>query len=389
MKIFTLNPKKHYLVNKGEWFFAEGDLQESIKSCTPGEWIKVKVAENVLLGFVNPHAIDSYPITILGGYDENPKDYIFDKIKSAISKREVFNYSGARIFYGFADGLPGLIVDSYENVVIVQINTAGIDRYREDIVKYLKAHFLEKTVSILDNESYRKKEGLPIFDSKNLPDLIYVKESEFSYELSKEVMQKVGYYYDHRENRLKLENTLKRFNKKFTKGLDLFCYIGSWGLHILRSNVEATDFVDQANMKEIVLKNVKQNGFDESKCNFYRKDVFSFLDEAIANKMKYDVIICDPPSFTKSAKNKNSAISGYEKLYQKIFKIAEPGSIVVAASCTQYINIEELDATVNKAARDQKRKIQLLDIGIAGWDHPCESLSSKSNYIKYLCFYTE
>lgn len=388
MKVFTLNPKKHYLVNKGENFFGETDLQESIKSCTPGEWVVVKVAHNTHLAYVNPFVLETNAVTILEGFNEDPLQYVQNTINSAVGRRSTFGYGGARLFYGFADGLPGLIVDMYENVLIIQINTAGIDKYRKEIINIFAEKYSDKKIAILDNQEYRKKEGLPIYEANNIPEKISVLESGIKYELSRDVLQKVGYYYDHRENRLKTERIISRFNKKFTNGLDLFCYIGSWGMHLLRAGVEKVDFVDQANMNDVVLNNININDWQD-RGNFFRKDVFSFLDEAILKQVKYDVIVCDPPSFTKSAKNKNSALSGYEKLYQKIFKLADSGSLIVAASCTQYISLEELDSLVNKAARDQKRKVQLLDLGIAAWDHPCSSLSSKSNYIKYLCFYTE
>ena len=319
--------------------------------------------------------------------EKEPEKYIRNTILASISKRKLFSYSGERLIYGFSDGLPGLVVDSYKECSLAQVSSAGLDRYREEIKQILESE-TGKKVYFLDNKKYREKEGLPFFENDNLPETIKISDLGIEYELKKHVLQKVGYYYDHRENRLKLENTIKRFDKEFTKGLDLFCYIGSWGMHMLRAGVQNVDFVDQGNMAEIIQNNLALNNFDSDN-KFFREDVFAFLDQKIKEDLKYDVIVCDPPSFTKSSKNKNAALSGYEKLYLKSLKILNKNSILVAASCTQYISIEELDKVVVKSAIREGRKIQVMDIGLSSWDHPVSSLSSKSNYIKYICYFVE
>jgi len=387
MKSFILDEKRHYSWISGENIFNEKDLDQSIKSCTPGEWIKIKIGSFETIGFVNPYIQDFGNVTILKTIEKEPEKYIRNTILASISKRKLFSYSGERLIYGFSDGLPGLVVDSYKECSLAQVSSAGLDRYREEIKQILESE-TGKKFYFLDNKKYREKEGLPFFENDNLPETIKISDLGIEYELKKHVLQKVGYYYDHRENRLKLENTIKRFDKEFTKGLDLFCYIGSWGMHMLRAGVQNVDFVDQGNMAEIIQNNLALNNFDSDN-KFFREDVFAFLDQKIKEDLKYDVIVCDPPSFTKSSKNKNAALSGYEKLYLKSLKILNKNSILVAASCTQYISIEELDKVVVKSAIREGRKIQVMDIGLSSWDHPVSSLSSKSNYIKYICYFVE
>jgi len=389
MREFTLNPKRVSDLERGDNFFREKDLEESIRSCTPGEWVSVNTGRKKILGFVNPHVLNGTEVTLINAVSQNPEDYIKSQITRVISKRNLFGYSaGARSIYGFEDGLPGLVVDSYKNITIAQINNAGMDKYRDVIRAQLKES-LSHDVVFLDNQKYRENEGLPQYDREELPETIEIEESGFKYSLSSSVMQKVGYYYDHRENRLKLENVLSRFDKKFTNGVDLFCYIGSWGLHALRAGVQNVEFVDQANMETIVENNVELNNIEASRASFCREDVFKYLDRSIESEKLFDLVVCDPPSFTKSAKNKNKALAGYEKLYAKIFQLMDKNSVLAAASCTQYISLEELDLAVVKMAKKYGRQVQILDMGIQGWDHPIKSLKSKSNYIKYLCYIVE
>lgn len=389
MREFSLNPKRINDVERGENFFFEKDLNESIRSCTPGEWITVTLGKKKVIGFVNPFVENGAAVTIINDYASSPEEYLKKTITKKINRRTLLGYGqNSRLIYGFEDNLPGIIVDSYTNAAIAQINNAGMDKYRS-LIKELLNDLLDSQVYFLDNESYRKNEGLPLYEIETLPDEIIVEESEFKYKLSSSVMQKVGYYYDHRENRLKLEKTIKRLNRKFTKGVDLFCYIGSWGLHALRAGVEHLEFVDQADMNDTVMGNIEFNNIESHRASFERTDVFKYLDAKIETSSSFDLIICDPPSFTKSAKNKNKAIAGYEKLYAKIFQLIENGGVLAAASCTQYISLEELDLAVVKMAKKYGRQVQVLDLGIQGWDHPIKSLKSKSNYIKYLCYIVE
>ncbi|MBC7429012.1 MAG: hypothetical protein H7336_10395, partial [Bacteriovorax sp.] len=114
--------------------------------------------------------------------------------------------------------------------------------------------------------------------------------------------------------------------------------------------------------------------------------VFKFLDTTAASGKKYDVIVSDPPAFTKSEKNKAQAIQGYEKLHLKTMKILSDEAVMVVASCTHHVNYDELDKTVQDAALKNSRKAHLLDLGVQGFDHPFSGFKDKSFYIKYLVY---
>ena len=128
---------------------------------------------------------------------------------------------------------------------------------------------------------------------------------------------------------------------------------------------------------------------EKGTANFHRKDVFKFLDESQKNDKKWNIVICDPPAFCKSIKQKNQALSGYKKLYNKIFKVLSPNATLVAASCTKYVNLEELTHVVEMQAKESGRKITLRDIGVQAMDHPFSSLKDNANYIKYALYAVE
>lgn len=361
------------------------DSSDSLRSFTPGEWVKIRNSQGVTpyLGFVNP-LLDDQPGAIQvvenDGISE-PEKLIEQKIQLAFEKRRLdpSYLSGCRAFYGQADGLPGLIADVYLNAVLIQINTAGLDSYR-DLIRGHFERIWERKAYLLDNQKYREKEGLPLFPQDDLP-TIEVSENGIRYELASEVIQKVGFYYDHRENRLYLKTLLKRLSHRPRRSLDLFCYAGAWGMSALQGGVEACDFVDQGDFNSEIARALELNDL-KGRGEFHRGDVFKFLDSAHAAGKKYDLILCDPPAFAKSAHQKRSALEGYAKLHRKVMKLLSPQGIVAFSSCTHYVDPEEFQKTILDASYKENRKLRLLHCGHQGWDHPTTSTFDKSNYIK-------
>ena len=261
-----------------------------------------------------------------------------------------------------------------------------MDRFRDLIKSEIQLKYPEQKVLFFDNAEYRKAEVLPIHESEKTTDDLEILENGLKYKISQNVVQKIGYYYDHRENRKKLADLLSRTSFSKKTGLDLFSYVGSWGLHMLKAGVEHVEFVDQGNMGEVIETHLGLNGF-QGRGYFSRSDVFKFLDNQISTGKRYDVIVSDPPAFTKSEKNKATAIQGYEKLHLKAMKLLNDEAIMVIASCTHHVNYEELDKTVQDAALKNSQKVHLLDLGVQGFDHPFSGFKDKSFYIKYLVYF--
>lgn len=385
---------------RGERELSEKDVEEIPRGLIPGEWVCIidSSSQKKLIAYVNPNTDLFFKIKILQirpwSFDSSAPEHkiaeeiIDDLLKKSIEKRKVFSdYSdGSRLVYGASDSLPGLIVDKYKKYILIQINTAGIDRFRSLIQEVLKNSFNQHAVIFYDNEEYRKAEVLPVFGKFELEEDLDVVENDIRYKIPKNVLQKIGYYYDHRENRARLRSLLSRLNIKKTNGLDLFSYVGSWGLHLLSAGVTNVEFVDQGQMNSATETNLELNHFT-GRGKFIRSDVFKYLDLAISEGRQFDVIVSDPPAFTKSEKNKINAIQGYEKLHLKAMKLLSDQGVMVAASCTHYVNYEELDKTVQDAAFRNGQKVQLLDLGGQGFDHPMSGLKDKSFYIKYLVYY--
>lgn len=371
------------------------------KGLRPGEWIIIEdqLAKKNYIGYINPYSESFYKIKILTE-DKNKKynvksdeetvahELIVSNLQAAFKLRDYLTdySSGARLVYGMNDSLPGIIVDKYQKYILAQINTAGMDRFRDLIKSEIEKKYPEQKVLFFDNAEYRKAEVLPVHEPEKITEDLDILENGIHYRISQTVMQKIGYYYDHRENRSKLASLLSRTNFAKKTGLDLFSYVGSWGLHMLKAGVENVEFVDQANMEVATNTNLELNNF-KGRGQFTRSDVFKFLDTALASGKKYDVIVSDPPAFTKSEKNKIQALQGYEKLHLKAMRLLSDEALMIVASCTHHVNYEELDKTVQEAALKNSQRVQLLDLGVQGMDHPFSGFKDKSFYIKYLVYF--
>jgi 23S rRNA (cytosine1962-C5)-methyltransferase len=400
LKSLLLNAKSSLKVVRGEKELSEKDIDEIPKGLMPGEWILIldKLSQKNFIAYINPFSENYFKIKIV--FDDlekrfnsksNEEEVAIEILKlnlqRAFNKRDDFlDYKdGARLVYGINDSLPGLIVDKYEKYIFVQINTAGIDRFRNLIKAEICEKYKNQKVMFYDNVEYRKAEVLPTYDAEKMDSDLEVLENGIKYNIPQKVMQKIGYYYDHRENRNKILNLLNRLNFNKKNGLDLFSYVGSWGLHLLKANVENVDFVDQGNMQEAIQNNLTLNNFI-NRGEFIRSDVFKFLDNSVAKEKRYDIIVSDPPAFTKSEKNKDQALQGYEKLHLKVMRLLSNKAILVIASCTHYVSYEELDKTIQDSALKNSQKVQLLDMGLQGFDHPFTGFKDKGFYIKYLVY---
>jgi len=392
LKIIELSKEGAQKVSKGANELYPRDLEGSVKSCTPGEWLYLKNSRKNLhyLAFVNPLAINS-PIAHLTVQqeptDNTEEQILFELIGNAVTKRNFYlNYDkGCRLIYGNADCLPGLIVDSYVNAVVIQINTAGIDKYREQIKKYFNDKFEDKKIYLLDNENYREREALPIYEKEEIESDLEIVENNLNFIVEKQKVQKVGYYYDHRENRARAKSLVEKLTNKPERGLDLFSYVGSWGLNLLAAGVDHITFVDQGDMNASTMKNLDLNGYSK-KGTFVRENVFEYLKEQKSEKNKYNIICSDPPAFCKSKKDERKAYDGYLKLHKMLIDLLEPNSILIACSCTLYIDWNSFQKNIEEAAFAKQRKIQLLDCGVQGFDHPTTNLNNKNSYLKYFAY---
>lgn len=372
---FVTKKSSFHKLFSGEYLF-EKDLDGRNRPPAIGQIVTISNTKSIQSYFVDRDLGSDEHIFIPSKGFNSFDQLLKSSIIKAIEYRELFStnfHNCYRLFYGHNDGIRGLIIDRYNNELVYKSSSQ------------LVLMHLQKFHEILQEQIPNSK----LIDIERPQDdvIIELEENSIKFEILLNKGQKLGHFYDHRENRSRFKNLLNKNIIKLTKGLDLFTYTGAWGMTMLKNGVAQVDFVDRADLENVVNKNLNLNTLTGG--TFIKSDVFNYLDDAYSKNRTWDVIVSDPPAFIKKRGAKDKAIAGYKKLHEKVLNVAADKSLVIIASCTHYVSNEELAETVTKAAAKVGKVARLLDIGMQGPDHPCLGLNDEQFYIKYLAYYVE
>lgn len=292
-----------------------------------------------------------------------------------LAKEEAF-----RVAFGEADGLPGLIVDKFGPYLVLEINTLGMDRRREEIIGVLEGIFDPAGVYVVIEGSPAQKEGLEEFRGwvrGSGPELIPYEINGVRL-LADTKGQKTGAFLDQREN--------AKATAAFAEGrvcLDCFCYNGNFGMHLLKAGAKHVLFLDYSERAiEVAREVARLNGF--TNCEFHVSNAFDFLKSLDESGAVYDLIVLDPPSFAKSSASRDSALRAYKEINYRSMRLLRNGGILATSSCTQVIALGEFEQVVVSAAIDAKLLLRLLYRGGQPLDHPEVYNVLETMYLKFL-----
>jgi len=371
-------PQKKVLIktnNLKSFWISKKDIKEIPKSIKPGDFIKIYSKDGKFLasGYINLNS--KIPIRIFDTEEIRLNyEYIKCKIFNAFLKRKhLENITDSyRIVHSEGDFLPGLIIDKYSDVFVIQINTAGMENLRQFILNSIIELFNPKAIFEKSDEKLREIEGLLsknglIYGEKI--DEITITEQNVKFLVDFSSSQKTGFYLDQRENR----NIVSEFAKD-KKVLDLFSHTGGFGIYCKIKGANFVKFVEiSENICKLIQKNLKLNGING--CEIVNEDAFNFLTWS---SEKFDLIIIDPPSFTKSIRNKKEAIKGYKFLISSGLSKLNKDGIMAVFSCSYHINLNDL-IQLTSNFRTQILKILTQDI-----DHPIIPSIPQTFYLKGL-----
>lgn len=309
-------------------------------------------------------------------------EYIRAALTGALAMRERFaaNPRACRLVFGEGDGLPGLVVDRYGDVLVLQATTAGMEQRIPIVVEELRALLSPAAIVERNDTAARSYEELPervgvLFGS--VPEELWAEINGLSLRVDVLGGQKTGLFLDQAENWLIAE----RFARD-ARVLDLFCHAGGWTLHALRGGAAMVTSVDiSAPAMDSVRDNIARNNLESSRHHGVVGDVFEFLRES---NESWNLIVSDPPAFAKNRKSVPQALRGYREIHHKALRRLAPGGVFIACSCSQNVSAEEFEETVVLAARDAGRQLQRLPLGGQGSDHAPLLSTPESHYLKVL-----
>lgn len=384
----VLKPGKDKAIRQRHHWIFSGAVQE-LPLFEDGELLPVYAASGDLLGsgyFNKRSGIIGRMVTFDAA---SPLAAIEQRLREAIALRNRLfdsNLTNAyRLVNGEGDGLPGLVVDRYNDVLVMQISTKGMECIKSTLVQYLDQACKPRAIyekSILPS---RKEEGLKDQQGwlKGEPlEEIEIRENNQRFLVRFEKSQKTGFFLDHREMREWIKSL--SFQKRI---LNAFSYSGGFSVYALAgqaSHVDSVDISDEA--IQLAKRNVELNGFQSASSRFFCEDVFQFLRQ---NPLNYDLVILDPPAFAKKQKDIVPACRGYKDINRLAIQKMPPHSLLLTCSCSHYVDEELFQKVLFQAALEAGRFVRVIGRHRLAPDHPINLFHPESDYLKSLLLYIE
>jgi 23S rRNA (cytosine1962-C5)-methyltransferase len=379
----TLKPgKEKALCNRHPWIFS-GAIG-SMPAFENGEILPVYSASGEFLAKAYFHSENSICGRVLTFIDEPIENAIDQRIGEAIAlKGKMFdreNTNCFRLVNAEGDGLPGLIIDIYDDLAVLQINTYGMHRLKPLIVKTLTSKLKLRGIFEKSHSSARRKEGLP--DSLGslygqCPKEMLVKENGVLFLVAIEEGQKTGFFLDQREMRQLIYRLSK--NKRV---LNCFSYTGGFSLFALKGGAEFVTSVDSSeNACRYAMENTLLNHIPLSQHEVIKADVFDYLK---SSKQFFDIVVLDPPAFAKKRQDVNDACRGYKEMNRRVLEMIPPNSYLLTCSCSHFIDEHLFQQVVFQAAIEARREAVICSRHIQATDHPVSLFHPEGEYLKGL-----
>ncbi len=365
------------------WIY-KNEIKKLPKDLNFGEIVKIYSSKKEFLGIGYANPLSKITIRILSFFEEIEinQNFFNERISRAFQKRKKFikDTNTFRVIHSEADNLPGLIVDYFDGYLSIQINTAGMENFREEIIQSLTEIINPKGIYEKSDEKARKKEGLKTKERiifGEIPEKIVIEENEVKFYVHLKSSQKTGFYLDQRKNR----KIVSEYVEKGFKVLDLFSNTGGFGIY---TGLKGAGFVKFVDISETAVPLIEENAKLNNLSNFeiVKKNVFHFLKEELETENKYDLIILDPPSFAKTKHEKEGALRGFKYLILNSLKLLDKNGFLAVFSCSHHVLLEDLINITKEASKDTLNKVEIFEHLFQDVDHPYILNIPTSLYLK-------
>ena len=375
-----------------------------------GMWVFDNEIESIMGRFENGsivtvHDFDGYPMG-RGFINQNSKirirlmtrnvnqeidhEFLRDRVRMAWEyRKKTVDMGSCRVIFGEADFLPGLVIDKFSDVLVVESLALGIDRFKLEIVELLKEELLKDGIRIRgvyerSDAKVRLNEGMERvkgFLSEEFDTNVEIVENGVKYLVDVRDGQKTGFFLDQKYNRLAIQKLCKD-----ARVLDCFTHTGSFALNAAIAGAKEVTGVDASELAvEQAAKNAALNGVQD-RAKFICRDVFELLPELEKQGEKYDVVILDPPAFTKSRNSVKNAIKGYREINLRAMKLVKDGGFLATCSCSHFMTYELFTETIGQAARNVHKRLRQVEFRTQAPDHPILWAADESYYLKFYIF---
>ena len=379
------------LKSGGPWVY-DNEIASIMGNFENGDIVIVRDFDGYPLGrgFINTNSKIRIRMMTRNENQEIDREFLKMRVRDAWEyRKKTVDISSCRVIFGEADFLPGMVIDKFSDVLVVQSLALGIDKLKMIIIEELKSAMAEDGITIRgvyerSDEKVRLQEGMERvkgfigepFDTK-----VQIVENGVKYIVDIEDGQKTGFFLDQKYNRLAIQRLCKD-----AKVLDCFTHTGSFALNAGIAGAKSVTGVDASQLAvDQATENAELNGL-EKRVKFICEDVFELLPKLEAEGEKYDVVILDPPAFTKSKNSIKNAVKGYREINLRGMKLVKDGGYLATCSCSHFMSYELFTQTIGQAARNVHKRLRQVEYRTQAADHPILWSADESYYLKFYIF---
>ena len=381
----SLNKKISPRIANGHPWIFNNEVAKIDSDVKGGEIVEVYSHDNKFVGkgYINPKSLILVRLLTRNASEEINEQFFLNRIIACWEYRKKIGYTeNCRLVFGEADSLPQLIIDKFNDYFVIQTLAMGMDVWKPAIVKALNAIFQPKGIYERNDVPVRELEGLSQqkgFLSAPFDTKIIINENGFKFYADIENGQKTGYFLDQQDNRKAIQHIVKGADV-----LGAFTYTGTFEIHAAKYGAKSVLGIDiSGNAVQQANDNASLNEVADI-CRFEIANAFDALKQWGKEGRQYDVVMLDPPAFTKSRESIQNAIAGYKEINLRGIKLVKPGGFLVTSSCTSLVSPELFLQTIGMAAKDARRKTRQVDFKSQSADHPIVWNLENTQYLKFL-----
>ena len=390
--IVTLKKGEGRMLKSGGLWIFDNEIASILGSFEDGYIVAVHDFDGYGLGkgFINRNSKIRVRMMTRNRHQEIDEAFLKMRVQEAWDYRKKVSDTGScRVIFGEADFLPGLVVDKFSDVLVVQSLALGIDRLKDQIVELLKEVLAVDGIKIRgvyerSDAKVRRQEGMELykgFIGEAFDTNVEIEENGVRYMVDVKDGQKTGFFLDQKYNRKAIQHLCKD-----AKVLDCFTHTGSFALNAGYGGAKEVTGVDASELAvEQAILNSKLNGM-EDRVKFICRDVFELLPELEEKGEKFDVVILDPPAFTKSRNSVKNAVKGYREINLRAMKLVRDGGFLATCSCSHFMTYELFTQTIHQAARNVHKRLRQVEYRTQAPDHPILWAAEESYYLKFYIF---
>lgn len=390
--IVTLKKGEGRTLKSGGMWVYDNEIDSVLGSFENGDIITVHDFDGYFLGYGFINTNSKITIRILSRRKENQitEEFLERRVRNAWEYRKQTVDTGCcRVIFGEADFLPGIVIDKFSDVLVVESLALGIDKLKPIILESLKKVLAEDGITIRgiyerSDAKVRLNEGMERFKGfigEPFDTKVEITENGVKYMVDVEDGQKTGFFLDQKNNRAAIHRI-----STGKKVLDCFTHTGSFALNAGIAGAESVLGVDASELAvEQARENAALNGLSD-RVKFECADVFEFLPNLEAEGERFDVVILDPPAFTKSRNSIKNAVKGYREINLRGMKLVKDGGFLATCSCSHFMNPELFAKTIREAAKGAHKRLRQVDFGTQAPDHPILWAAEESYYLKFYIF---